>query len=200
MRTKAQQIEIGGVSLMVFGNHEAIRRKGKLGLFCSVKCPGNLILKAYKFSREARDSQKVIVSGFQSPIEKDCLRTLLRGDVPIIICLARRITTSRLSREWQSSMKAGRLLLVSPFSEAQKRVTADLAFERNRFVVSLADEVLIVYAHPGSKTEALASEVLGAGKRVYTFSDGANEKLIEAGAVPVEPEFFAAKQLEKERL
>jgi len=190
-----RRIDLGGRSIAVSGAEGLLRLPKKLGLFCSIKCLGSLILKAFEFARVVRTAESPVVSGFQSPIEKDCLDTLLRGPGPIIICLARRITTSRLSREWQRSMKEGRLLLLSPFNEMQKRVTADLAFERNRLVASLADEVLIVYAHPGSKTEALASEVLGAGKRVYTFQHGANKKLIQSGAVPVEPEFFAAKQL-----
>jgi len=40
---------------------------------------------------------------------------------------------------------AGRLLLLSPFDEKHKRVTAELAAERNRFVASISDEVLIPY-------------------------------------------------------
>src|ERR1700733_12894858 len=172
---QSRRIDLRGRSIAVSGEEGLLRLPKKLGLLCSIRCLGSLILKAFEFARVARTAEAPVVSGFQSPIEKDCLGTLLRGPVPIIICLARRITTSRPSREWLRSMKEGRLLVLSPFNEAQKRVTADLAFERNRFVVSLADEVLIVYAHPGSKTEALASEALEAGKRVYTFQDGANE-------------------------
>jgi predicted Rossmann fold nucleotide-binding protein DprA/Smf involved in DNA uptake len=74
--------------------------------------------------------------------------------------------------------------LSSSSGERQKRVTTELAVERNRLVASLADEMLIVYAHPGSKTESLGGELLAAGKRVYTFDDNANEMLIQAGATP----------------
>lgn len=56
--------------------------------------------------------------------------------------------------------------MLSPFDEKQKRATVGLAAARNQFVVSIADEVLIAYAHPGSKTEALCREVLASGKRV----------------------------------
>jgi predicted Rossmann fold nucleotide-binding protein DprA/Smf involved in DNA uptake len=150
-----------------------------------------VILKAYDFARLVRGSGRVIISGFHSPIEKDCFETLLRGSDPIIICPARRLGTSRLPREWQKAIKAGRMLLLSPFSEKQKRATVELAAERNRFVVSIADEILIVYAHPGSKTEALCREVLASGKRVYTFNDPANQHLIAKGALPIEPDHFS---------
>jgi len=162
-----------------------------LALFCSVKCPGMLILKAYDFARLVRGSGIAIVGGFHSPIEKDCLETLLRRSGLVIICPARRLSESRLPREWQKAIKAGRMLLLSPFDEKQKRATSELAVERNRFVASIADAVLIVYAHPGSKTEALCCETLASGKRVYTFNDPANQHLIEMGAFPIEPDHFS---------
>lgn len=186
------QIEVGSRKVSAIGNSDFLHHRRKLGLFCSVKCPGSLILKAFDFARLVREAGTSIVGGFHSPVEKNCQKILLRGRSPIIICLARRITAARLPREWQDGLNAGRLLLLSPFDESQKRVTANLAVERNDFVASLSDEVLILYAHPGGKTEALGLEVLATGKRVYAFNDKANEKLIEAGAVPVEPEFFAA--------
>ena len=68
-----------------------------------------------------------IVSGFHSPIEKDCLPILVRGPDPIIIVQGHRLSTSRLPREWQKAINAGRLLLLSPFSKKDKRVTAELA-------------------------------------------------------------------------
>jgi predicted Rossmann fold nucleotide-binding protein DprA/Smf involved in DNA uptake len=141
-----------------------------------------------------------VLSGFHSPIEKDCLDTLLRDSNPIIICPARRLCHSRLSREWQKAIEAGRMLLLSPFSEKQKRATTELATERNRFVASIADEVLIAYAHPGSKTEALCREVLAGGKRVYTFNDAANHHLVEMGAVPIEPDHFSPRQVAREEV
>jgi hypothetical protein len=51
----------------------------------------------------------------------------------------------------------------APFKESQKRATAGLATERNRFVSEISDEVLIAYAHLGSKTEVLCREILATG-------------------------------------
>ncbi len=165
----------------------------KLALLCSKKCPGDVILKTYDFARLVRGSNYIIASGFHSPVEKDCLPFLLRGHVPVIIFQGRKLSTSRLPSEWQKAIEAGRLLLVSPFSDKQKRVTTQLAEERNRFVACLADEVLIAYAHPGGKTEKLAAELLKSGKRVYTFDSPANSRLVDWGAVPIEPDYFVQK-------
>jgi predicted Rossmann fold nucleotide-binding protein DprA/Smf involved in DNA uptake len=86
-------------------------------------------------------------------------------------------------------MDVGRLLLVSQFSDKDKRVTAELAEVRNRFVGTISDVVLIPYAAPASKTEALAINLLESGKRVYTFC-GRPGALLDSGARVVEPNFL----------
>ena len=53
-----------------------------LAFFCSSKCPGNVILGVYDLARILRDAGIPIVSGFHSPMEKECLDLLLRGDQP----------------------------------------------------------------------------------------------------------------------
>jgi hypothetical protein len=60
----------------------------------------------------------------------------------------------------ECNFNAGRLLLLSPFNEKHNRVTAQLAAERNCFVAAISDEVLIPYATPGGKTEALSLDLL----------------------------------------
>ena len=164
----------------------------KLALICSQKCPGDVILKTYDFARLVRGSGLAIVSGFHSPIEKDCLPIMLRGPDPIIIVQAHRLSISRLPVEWQKAIEAKLLLLLSPFGQNDKRVTAKLAAERNRFVAAISNEVLIPFAAPGSKTEALALELLAAGKPVYTLSDRPSP-MLNAGARVVAADFFSAR-------
>jgi predicted Rossmann fold nucleotide-binding protein DprA/Smf involved in DNA uptake len=198
MKKKAQphQVEMPFGTAWTLGEH-AILRRLKLAFICSQKCPGNIILNAYDFAHLVRRSGRTIVSGFHAPIEKDCLPILLRGQDPIIIVQGHRLSTTRLPAEWQKAIEAGRLLLVSPFTDKQKRVTTQLAEERNRFVADLADEILIAYAHPGGKTEKLAAELLKSPKRVYTFDSPANRRLVEWGAIPIEPDYFKQKQFGK---
>jgi predicted Rossmann fold nucleotide-binding protein DprA/Smf involved in DNA uptake len=190
-RQQANRCETTVGTADILGSEALIRRR-KLGLICSQKCPGDVILKAYDFARLVRGSGLALVSGFHSPIERDCLSILLRGSDPIIIVQAHKLSTSRLPMEWQSAVDAGRLLLLSPFGKKEKRVTKELATKRNRFVASIADEVLIPYAAPGSKTEALALEFLGAGKCVYTFDGGASTSLGSHGAIVMSPESLSS--------
>ncbi len=53
---------------------------------------------------------------------------------------------------------------------------------RNRWVAAAADTVLIAHAQAGSKTEALAREVSGWGRPVYTLDHPANVNLVQMGA------------------
>ena len=60
-----------------------------LALFCSVKCPGKLIMDTYDLAQHLRDIGVTVISGFHSPMEQECLHILLRSPNPVIWCLAR---------------------------------------------------------------------------------------------------------------
>ena len=102
-----------------------------------------------------RDTGRCVISGFHSPVEKECLQILLRGTQPIIICPARSLPR-RVPPEWQQPLAAGRLLVLSPFTARENRVTADLATRRNEFVAALANEVFIVHATAGGHLDSLS--------------------------------------------
>ena len=170
-------------------NFSAIGNLDHLGrplfaLFCSVKCPGNLILKTYDLARQLRDQGVAVIGGFHSPMEREVLTILLKGKQPIIICPARSIETLRIRREWRAPLDQGRLLILSPFGKAQKRATTVLAERRNLFVAALADKVLVAYASPNSKTESLCGKVVAWGKPLLTFPSPDNQSLIALGAKP----------------
>src|SRR5437660_953220 len=84
---------MGGYSparLSALGNLDLLALP-KTAIFCSARCPGHVILTAYDQSARWRDAGRCIISGFHSPLEKECLRILLRGSQPIIICPARSL-------------------------------------------------------------------------------------------------------------
>ncbi len=163
-----------------------------LALFCSVRCPGRLILQTYDLALALREAGTAVVGGFHTPMEKECLALLLRGTQPVVICPARSIEGMRLPAEYRKPIADGRLLVLSPFAEKQRRVTAQTAEVRNRFVAALADGVFVAHAAPGGRTERLCREVLGWGKTLLTLDSPENAELIEMGAVPVSPESIAA--------
>lgn len=119
-------------------------------------------------------------------MEREFLNILLHGKQPVIVCPARSIEGMRLRGEYKQPLADGRLLLLSPFDVKQRRITAEHAVIRNRFVAALADSVFVTYAEPGGKTEKLCREVVSWGKRFYTFGEGVNANLLELGAQPVD--------------
>ncbi len=165
----------------------ALLRSPLLALFCSIRCPGKLILESYDLARALRDAAVPVISGFHTPMEKECLDLLLRGNQPVVICPARSIEGMRLPSALRSAVEAGRLLLLSPFKQKDRRPTAKLAEERNRLVAALATEVFVAYANEGGKTEQLCRDLIAAGKPVLTFDSPANAKLIGMGAIPMKP-------------
>jgi predicted Rossmann fold nucleotide-binding protein DprA/Smf involved in DNA uptake len=167
--------------IMGLGNIDNLKQK-KLGFFCSVKCPGHLILKAHDLSQSLKEAGVTVIGGFHSPIERECLTILLRGKQPVIVCPARSLKGMRMRKEFKKPLEEGRLLFLSPFKEGQRRNTVETAMERNRFVAALADVVFIAHASPNSKIEKFCHEVLKLGKLLYTFESEANNSLINMGA------------------
>lgn len=145
-----------------------------LGFFCSRRCPGDVILQTYDLARDLRDHGVPVIGGFHSPMEQECLRLLLRGKQPVVVCPARGIERMRVPKEWNGAIEAGRFLVLSPFPAEQARMTADLAAERNRLVTDLAAAVFIAHASAAGQTAVLAHEVLALGKPVWTFESPTN--------------------------
>ena len=167
--------------IFTLGNLDFLNRK-PLALFCSVKCPGNLILKTYDLARELRDKATAVISGFHSPMEKECLALLLRGRQPVIWCPAKRLTCKGLSKEYGDALAEGRLLMLSPFGEKIKRATEETAFFRNEVVAAMAERVFVAHAVQGSKTEALCRKVVEWQKPLLTFDAPENAALLKSGA------------------
>lgn len=173
-------------SIGALGNLEILNRQ-KLALFCSVKCPGPLILQTHDLTQELVQAGVTVIAGFHSPVEKECLRILLRGTQPAIICPGRSLGKLRIRKEWKKPLDEGRLLFLSPFPDNRHRSDIQMSLYRNRFVAALADQVLIPYAGPSSKTEQFCREILAWHKSVYTLSHASNGNLITLGARPVTP-------------
>lgn len=168
-------------SISATGNLKLLSTR-PLALFCSVKCPGTLILQTYDLVQQLRDSDRAVIGGFHSPVERECLITLLRGKNPIVICLARGIESMRLPKEYQGPLEEKRVLLLSTFSEKVRRADTGTAASRNAVVAALAHEVFVAHAEPRSKTEILCRDIISWGKSLYTFENSANHDLLALGA------------------
>ena len=177
--------DAGSVPAFTLNGDLGILDSTRIGFFCSVRCPGDAILKTYDFARMLRDSNVTIVGGFQSPMEKECLDLLLRGSASVVVCPARGLGQMRIPKNWKEPLAEGRLLILSFFADGIRRPTADLAVKRNAYIAALADRILIAHAEKGGKTEALCKEALTHGKPVFAIDSPDNAHLVELGVVPV---------------
>ena len=165
------------------GNPNILRTR-KLALLCSVKCPGQIILRTLNLARVLRESDETVISGFHSPMEQEVLTSLLRGNGNVIICPARSLEGMRLPAAWMKALKDNRLLLLSPFAAHQRRQTVRQAHSRNEFVAGLADRVLIAYAAPGGKIESLAHRLSARNMPLFMLDTTDNTNLLQSGALP----------------
>ena len=177
-------------SLWAIGDARLLSRP-LLGVLCSTRCPGQVILRTYYLARALRDAGVPVVAGFHSPMEKECLELLLRGTQPVIICPARSIDRMRVPASWRAGIEAQRVLVVSPFTAVDRRVTSDLAEERNNLVSALAYEVVVLHASAGGRIDRLCRELLANGNTVWTLDLPDNAVIIQAGARPASPEALA---------
>lgn len=167
------------------GNRDILNRSWR-GLICSIQCPGGVIIRTFDAIRELRNAGTVVAGGFHSPMEKECLDFLLRGDQPVVVCPAKHPTLERLPSALRSPLDSGRLLLLSPFASNVRRTTAEHAQTRNEFVAAMSDSVFVPHASPVGQTKCLVVQLLKAGKTVVTISDESNADLMATGAVPFE--------------
>jgi predicted Rossmann fold nucleotide-binding protein DprA/Smf involved in DNA uptake len=182
-------------TITALGNLEILRTK-LLALFCSVECPGKVILETYDLAHKLREEGVTVIGGFHSPMERECLEVLLRGTAPVVVCPARGVAKMRLRPEFRAPLENGRLLLLSPFSDKQRRATQQTATERNRFVAASADAVFVAYAAPNSKTENFCREVLAWGKPLLTFESSEDSALVALGAKPLRAATFTTAGVE----
>jgi predicted Rossmann fold nucleotide-binding protein DprA/Smf involved in DNA uptake len=167
-----------------YGNRELLEMP-LLAVFCSIECPGDLILQTYDLARLlANISCCAVIGGFQSPIEQEFLIALLRGTTPAIVCPARTLHVTSLE-PYRQAIDQGRLLLVSPFASHERRMTRQTCQRRNTFVAALADRVFVSYASPGGMVERMCRDVLAQHKPVFTFDSQCNRTIMDAGAIGI---------------
>lgn len=159
-----------------------------VALFCSVQCSSAIILQTYELAHTLCGAGVTVISGFHSPLEKECLNVLLDGTQPVIVCPARSIERLRLPAQWKAALLQGRLLLLSPFAEPQRRATVGRAQARNEFVAALADVLLITHATPGGKTEQFCHTMRTWGKPLLALESHDNAHLFALGAFPLRPD------------
>jgi predicted Rossmann fold nucleotide-binding protein DprA/Smf involved in DNA uptake len=150
-------LEWKGRNLWSHGNAELLRDPLS-AVLCSKACPGAKVLEAIDLAQQWRSKNRAVISGFHSPVEKECLRTFLRGPQHVVICPARGLDPFQLPSEWQTKFGRHELLIVSPFDSSIRRPTKETAEARTRLVLDLATNHKIIYATPGGLLDRLTAQ------------------------------------------
>lgn len=169
------------------GNLDILQQK-TLALFCSVKCPGSVILQTHDCMKALREAGITVIGGFHSPMENQCLNILLRGTQPVIVCPARSLEAMRIKPQFKKPLEEGRLLFLSPFPPKTNRISAERANLRNRFVAAMADRIFVAYAAPGGNIEKLCTGIPERQRPLLILDNENNRHLYGEGVRTVNPD------------
>ena len=98
-----------------------------------------------------------VVGGFQSALERDVLKLLLPdGGPPIVMVLARGMWRS-VPVEYREAINAGRMLVVSPFSQGVVRVSKETAEKRNGWILDHCEEAVFASLDPNGSLARLVT-------------------------------------------
>ena len=140
--------------LQMIGNAAILDRPDKVAFLSSRRISPADVLKCYEWAEKVRDTEQCVISGFQSPLEKDVLKFLLRGKALVILVLARSLWKT-VPEELCEPVGQGRLLIVSPVAAA--RASAATAAARNRWILANCTSLVLGSLDPNGNLARLVS-------------------------------------------
>ncbi len=161
----AQRVGPELAARIVGAGEMALLAEPLLGLITSRECPGHVLLETLDRVPEWVKASRVIVSGFHSPLEQQVLRSVLRRNGRVVKVLARGMTEYLPQPEEREALAAGRMLVITAFSQEVRRTTRETALARNRLVLALADEVVVPYVAADSPLAAVLEKSVQAKRR-----------------------------------
>jgi predicted Rossmann fold nucleotide-binding protein DprA/Smf involved in DNA uptake len=120
------------------GNKELLKRT-LTAFLASRTVQTNRVMTCYDWATSLDAETDCVVSGFQSPIEKDVLHFLLKKKIPVIVVLARSLYKN-IPEELQEAFDAGRVLFISISNNPRNSNAAGK--QRNQYVTDLAQQTV----------------------------------------------------------
>ncbi|MGI9250516.1 MAG: DNA-processing protein DprA [Pseudohongiellaceae bacterium] len=136
----------------------ALLNEPLLGVIASRECPGSVLLETIERVPQWIKENRVILSGFHSPLEQQVMRSFLRRKGKAIKLLARGLTDYHIPTEEQEAMDEDRLLILTAFPPEARHTTRATALERNRLILKLATEIVVPHITEGSPLAMLLEE------------------------------------------
>lgn len=141
----------------LIGNAELLK-KPITGFFSSRTTAPRSVMLTLDWAQEvARDADAVVMSGFQSSMEREVLDILLTGRCAIIYVLNRSLYRT-IPPQLKAAINANRLLLVSLCSDRSVRPSAQQALARNRYIADVADSLVFSSVSENSSLYPLFQE------------------------------------------
>lgn len=164
-----------------------------LCLLTSSEVPPDLILPSFDLAWRLREHGLPVAGGFQGEVEAICLRVLMNGTGPLLVCPARALDGITLSARDRERMDGGQLAYLSCERPACRRATTQVAMRRNDMLLGLADRVVVLSAPPGSRVLRSCAGFLERGGAVACFDHRWNRDLLLLGAFPIPPDSRALR-------
>ena len=150
-------------NFQMLGNAVLMERP-KVAFLSSRKVAPAAVMRCYDWATRMRGGGSAgrlappcVVGGFQSALERDVLKLLLpEGGPPIVMVLARGMWRS-VPVEYREAINAGRMLVVSPFSQGVVRVSKETAEKRNSWILDRCDEAVFASLDPNGSLARLVA-------------------------------------------
>ena len=149
-------------SLRAVGN-PALLDEPLLGLLASRDCPGRILLDTFELVPQWVSEDRVILSGFHSPLEQQVLRSVLRRHGRVVKVLARGMGEYHPPAQEREPLTNGTMLVLTAHPDRVLRTTRETALARNRLVLALATELIVPHVAPASGLARLLRECKFAG-------------------------------------
>lgn len=158
----AQRVPVDTAAYLLGVGNAALLAEPLLGFIASRQCPGHTLIETLERVPEWTRNNRILVSGFHSPLEQQVLRSLLRRQGRAVKVLARCFndkTGYRPNAEEHEPLAQGRLLILSAFPLNATRTTRETSLDRNHLVLQLAAEVCAPHISPGSPLVGLLGKI-----------------------------------------
>lgn len=138
-----------------------------VAFFASRSSTAEVAERALRWADDICQTDKVVISGFHSPLEKEVLRVLLEHKHPVIIALGRSVY-KRVPQQFEQPLAEGRMLIVSISNSVRQGWWTSQ--RRNWTIADWADECIWAGVHRGSALDAPFDIYLLKSKKIEDFS------------------------------
>ena len=150
-------------NVQMLGN-AALMALPKVAFLSSRRVAPAAVMRCYDWATEMRGGgrgatalPRCVIGGFQSALERDVLKLLLPAGEPSIVMVLARGMWRSVPVEYREAINAGRMLVVSPFSQGVVRVSKETAERRNGWILDHCDEAVFASLDPDGSLARLVA-------------------------------------------